>query len=172
MTLFALQGLCSGSRRYGSFNPAFETFLPLHTLYGFTYDGLTEAPNGGRGFEADLSGNRLPNSPAITANIGAQYTLPVGTGELTLRGDYYYQGSSYARVYNTAYDRLKSWDNLNISVVFENASKDMVLAAYVKNVFDDAPITDAFTNSDDTGLTTNVFTLDPRVWGLSLTKRF
>ena len=54
----------------------------------------------------------------------------------------------------------------------ENEAKDMVLSAYVKNVFDDAPITDMFTNSDDTGLTTNVFTLDPRVFAFNVTKRF
>lgn len=46
------------------------------------------------------------------------------------------------------------------------------MQAYVKNVFDDAPIVDAFTNSDDTGLTTNVFTLDPRLFAVRLTKSF
>ena len=42
----------------------------------------------------------------------------------------------------------------------------------MKNVFDDTPIVDAFTNSDDTQLTTNVFTLDPRLWGLRISKDF
>lgn len=172
MTMFALQGLCAGSKRYGSFNPDFETFLPLYSMYGFTYDALTEAPNGGRGFMADLSGNELPNSPNITANIGAQYTFPIGNWDLTVRGDYYYQGSSYSRVYNTAYDRLESWDNVNLNITLANPSSGLVVQAFVKNLLDDAPITDAFTNSDDTGLTTNVFTLDPRLWGISITKRF
>ncbi len=39
-------------------------------------------------------------------------------------------------------------------------------------VFDDAPITDSFTNSDDSLLSTNIFTLDPRIVGFSATKRF
>lgn len=172
MTLFALQGLCSGSKRYGSFNPAFETFLPLHAQYGFTYDGLTEAPNGGRGFMADLGGNELPNSPKLTANIGAQYTFTIGNWDMRFRGDYYWQDSSYARIYNTEYDRLKSWDNANLSVSFENRNQDLIISAYVKNVFDDSPITDMFTNSDDTGLTANVFTLDPRLFAFSIQKRF
>ena len=47
-----------------------------------------------------------------------------------------------------------------------------VVEGYVKNVFDDAPIVDAFTNSDDTLLTTNVFTLDPGIWGLSVRAAF
>lgn len=172
MTMWALQGLCAGSKRYGSFNPEFDTFLKLHEIYNFTYDALTEAPNGGRGFMANLGGNELPNSPNWTANIGAQYSFYIEGWDLTVRGDYYRQSESYARIYNTEYDRIKSWDSVNISVVLENSSKDLVLSAYVKNVFDDAPITDMFTNSDDTGLTANVFTLDPRFVGVNISKRF
>ena len=171
-TLFALQGLCAGSKRYGSFNPAFETFLPLYNYYGFTYDGLTEAPNGGRGFMADLGGNELPNSPNWTVNFGAQYTFLVGGWDLTVRGDYYWQDRSYARIFNTEYDQLKAWDNANISVSLGNEAQDLVFSAYVKNVFDKTPITDMFTNSDDTGLTANVFTLDPRLVAFSVSKRF
>jgi len=43
---------------------------------------------------------------------------------------------------------------------------------YIKNVFNKTPITDAFINSDDSGLTANVFTLDPRIIGFSMTKKF
>jgi len=49
---------------------------------------------------------------------------------------------------------------------------DLTFEAYVKNVFNSTPLTDAFLNSDDTGLTTNVFTLDPRIIGFSIAKRF
>ena len=43
---------------------------------------------------------------------------------------------------------------------------------YVQNVIHETPITGSFLNTDDSGLTTNVFTLDPRLVGVSLTKRF
>jgi outer membrane receptor protein involved in Fe transport len=169
---YAISALCAGSSRFGTFNPDFPSSLPFWAFYGFTYDPLTEAPNGGRGFEADLSGNELPNSPNWTANIGAQYTWFMGNWDLTLRGDYYRQGESFFRVYNTEYDRLEGWDNVNLSVKLEDKGRGLSLQAYVKNVFDDAPIVDAFTNSDDTGLTTNVFTLDPRLFAVRLTKTF
>jgi outer membrane receptor protein involved in Fe transport len=168
----ALSALCAGSSRFGTFNPNFASILPFWAWYDFTYDPLTEAPNGGRGFEADLGGNELPNSPNWTANIGAQYSWFLGDWDLTLRGDYYRQGESFFRVYNTEYDRLEGWDNLNLSVSLTNEARGLKLQAYVKNVFDDAPIVDAFTNSDDTGLTTNVFTLDPRLFAVRLTKSF
>jgi outer membrane receptor protein involved in Fe transport len=92
--------------------------------------------------------------------------------ELTLRGDYYRQGKSWARVYNTAIDRLKAWDNSNISVTLDRPESGFAMQVYVKNLFNKTPITDAFINSDDSGLTTNVFTLDPRVIGFNVTKSF
>jgi outer membrane receptor protein involved in Fe transport len=168
----AISALCAGSSRYGTFNPDFTSQLPFWAFYGFEYDPLTEAPNGGRGFEADLSGNELPNSPNWTVNIGTQYTWFLGDWDVTVRGDYYRQGESYFRIYNTEYDRLEGWDNVNLSIAVEDAQRGLMLQAYVKNVFDDAPIVDAFTNSDDTGLTTNVFTLDPRLIAVRLTKTF
>src|SRR3546814_20064556 len=92
---------------------------PISTLTytRFPYPTLFRS-NGGRGFFADLGGNELPNSPRLTFNLGAQYTAFIDGGdwELTFRGDYYRQSKSFARVYNTEYDRLKAWDNLNLAV--------------------------------------------------------
>ena len=141
-------------------------------MYGFTYNPFTDAPNAGKGFAADLSGNELPNAPRWTANIGAQYTWFVGAWEATLRGDYYRQADSYFRVYNTEYDRIKGWGNANLSLSIDNVETGLSIGAYVKNVFDDDSIVDAFTNSDDSMLTTNVFILDPRIYGFSVTKSF
>ena len=89
-----------------------------------------------------------------------------------MRADQYWQSSSYARVYNTEYDKIRSWDNTNLSVEVQIPSKNLAVRAYVKNVFDKSPIVDAFTNSDDSGLTTNVFTLDPRIVAISVSLRF
>jgi outer membrane receptor protein involved in Fe transport len=168
----ALSALCGGAARVGTFDPAFPANTPFYNLFGITYNPLVDAPNGGRGFAADLSGNELPNAPRVTANVGAQYTWNIRDWDVTLRGDYYRQSSSYFRVYNTEYDRLKGWGSANLTVSIDNAATGLSAQFYVKNLFDDAPIVDAFTNSDDSMLTTNVFTLDPRVMGLSVSKRF
>ena len=110
----------------------------------------------------------------LTFNIGAQYTFFIegGDWELTFRGDYYRQSKSYARIYNTTYDRLKAWDNANLAVTLTRPESGFAMQLYVKNLVDDAPITDFFTNADDTGLSTNVFTMDPRIIGFSVTKKF
>lgn len=158
-------------------NGLFGGFLlpgsPYSDRLGFTYDPEVDGPNGGRGFMADLGGNELPNAPRITFNLGTQYTLPLRANwDLTLRGDYYRQGKSYARVYNTEVDKLRAWNNINLSFTLENLSSQVAIQLYVKNLLDAAPITDAFVNSDDTGAGSNVFTLDPRIIGLSISKRF
>ena len=187
----ALATLCPGASRVGGWNPAVPTRGPnFASLYGITYDpfapynpatvglninqGGSGAPNGGRGFYADLSGNELPNAPRWTGNIGAQYTVFIDSGawELTLRGDYYRQSKSYARVYNTEYDRLRAWDNVNAALTLRRPESGLTFQLYVKNLLDSTPITGFFTNSDDTGLTTNVFTLDPRIFGFNISKKF
>ncbi len=172
--LQALSALCGGTKGMGTFNPAIPDVVRLDQFFGFTYNPLTDAPNGGRGFYADLEGNELPNAPRTTINVGAQYTffLDGGDWELTFRGDYYRQSSSFARVYNTQYDRLKGWDNANLAVTLERPKDDLVFQFYMKNVFNKTPITDFFTNSDDAGLSTNVFTTDPRIFGFSVSKKF
>ncbi len=171
----AIWSLCSGSARYGSFTPEIEAppWYRWDLYYGVDpYNPLTDAPNGGRGFAADLSGNELPNAPHFTINLGMEHTIPIQDWDLTLRADYYRQSESYARVYNTGYDRLKAWSNLNASVSLSNPNSELYMQLYVKNIFDDSPITDLFTNSDDSGLTTNVFTLEPRIVGFNISKGF
>jgi iron complex outermembrane receptor protein len=129
--------------------------------------------HGGAGISKQLGGNELPNSPHWTANVGAQYTLDMEAWKLTLRGDAYWQSQSWARVYNSdPYDKLHGWYNLNLSAWLEFPDQQLKVEFYVKNVLDKSPITDAFLNSDDAALTTNVFTLDPRLIGLSVRKEF
>ena len=140
---------------------------------GIHYNPLTDAPNGGAGFFADLSGNELPNAPHWTVSLGAQYGMNLGPQwRLTSRVDWYWQGESFARVYNTEYDRLSAWNNTNLSLWATHESWGLTVEAYVKNVFDESPITGTFLNADDSALSTNVFTLDPRLFGLSLRKEF
>ncbi|CAN5119469.1 TonB-dependent receptor [soil metagenome] len=121
----------------------------------------------------DLSGNELPNSPHLTASVGAQYTWDFQSGwSATLRGDYYRQSKQFTRVYNTAYDQLKSWNNANITLKIEKPEWGLQVDAYVKNLTNKTPITDAYTTDDSSGLFTNLITLEPRLYGVSIQKSF
>jgi iron complex outermembrane receptor protein len=164
----SLSRFCPG----GTFNTKSYSFELIKGA-DILFDSLTDAPNGGAGFMADLGGKELPSAPRYTVSLGGQQTIPLRGGwDITGRVDWYWQDQSYARVYNTEYDRLKAWTNTSLSLWVSQPSLGIRIEAYVKNVFDETPITGTFLGSDDTALPTNVFTLDPRLVGVSFTKQF
>ncbi|SDX76369.1 TonB-dependent Receptor Plug Domain [Lysobacter enzymogenes] len=145
---------------------------PYAGVYGFTYDPAKDGPNGGAGFAKNIGGNELPNAPHITVSLSPQYTFMTGRGDFTLRADLYYQGASWARVYQDKIDRLHDWGNVNVSLTWRDIESDLAVQLYVKNALGGKAITGTFLNSDDTGLTSNVFLQDPRIIGLTVSKGF
>jgi iron complex outermembrane receptor protein len=153
-------------------NPAGYSFSPngIPTQYpGF--DPLA-APNNGEGFSKNLSGNQLPNAPRLTTSLTGEYTMPVSDDwAATFHTDFYWQSQSWARIFNdNPYDKIHGYSNVNVSLIL-NSSNGWQVMAYVKNVFDTTAITGDFLNSDDSGLTTNVFLTDPRLFGVRVTKQ-
>jgi iron complex outermembrane receptor protein len=149
--------------------------LPLEPKWaGYAGFNPASAPNNGEGFAKDLSGNELPNAPHFTATLTADYTAPLrGDWLLTLHGDLYYQSEAWTRIFNMeGYDKLKAYTNVNLAAIFANEEAGWNVMAYVKNVMDRDSITGAFLNSDDTGLTTNIFLTEPRLYGLRVSKTF
>ena len=143
------------------------------TISGYAGFDPSMAPNNGEGFSKNLSGNELPNAPPFTVSVGAQYTLPLTTDWAgTLREDFYWQDDSWARVFNdNPYDRLRGYTNLNLTLIFTNQDGWQVML-YDKNVFNTTAITGTFLNSDDSGLTTNIFLTDPKLIGIRVTKNW
>jgi len=147
-------------------------FGPNNPYPGF--DPTQPAINNGEGFAKDLSGHELPNAPHYTVTVTADYTVPLPNDWLmTLHGDFYEQSEAWTRIFNTpGYDKLKAYNNVNLAAIFSNEDAGWKVMAYVKNVFDKDNITGAFLNSDDSGLTTNVFLNEPRLYGLRVTKEW
>jgi outer membrane receptor protein involved in Fe transport len=131
------------------------------------------APNNGAGFSKDLSGNELPNAPPFTISAGAQYTMPLSSDWAgTLRADYYWQDYSWGRVLNdNPYDRIRGYTNVNLTLIL-TSQNGWQLMLYDKNVFNTTAITGTFLNTDDSGLTTNVFLTDPKLIGIRDTKNW
>ena len=129
--------------------------------------------NDGDGIAKDLSGNELPNAPNWTATLSGDYVIPLSFDwSMTLHTDLYWQSDSWWRVFDDhEYNRLEGYFTMNVAAIVGSDS-GWSLMAYVKNVTNNTALTGAFLNSDDTGLTTNVFLTEPRLYGLRLTKRF
>jgi outer membrane receptor protein involved in Fe transport len=164
--------------QYGAFAFGGPADIPIgqYPLGWVNYPGFNPAtaPNHGEGFYKDLSGHELPNAPHFTATITADYTIPLPSNWLmTLHTDLYRQSEAWTRVFNMpGYDKLKAYTNVNLAAIFTNEDAGWKVMAYVKNVFNRDSITGAFLNSDDTGLTTNVFLTEPRLYGLRVTKEW
>ncbi len=142
-------------------------------ISGYAGYDPNSAPNNGEGFSKNLGGNELPGAPPFTVSFSADYSLPLTSDwAATIRGDYYWQDYSWARVFNdNPYDRLRGYTNVNVALILTNQNGWQVMG-YVKNVFNVTDITGDFLNSDDSGLTTNVFLTDPRLIGVRVTKNW
>ncbi len=141
-----------------------------NTYNGFDYGPV---PNNGEGFAKPLGGNELPNAPHFTVSLSGEYTLPLSEDwAATLHSDFYWQSQSWARIFNDRpYDKIRGYSNVNLALILTSASGWQVMG-YLKNVFDTTAITGTFLNSDDSGLTTNIFLTDPRLFGVRVTKNW
>ena len=136
-------------------------------------NGMGLPPNNGEGFEKPVGSNELPNAPHFTLSLTGDYTMPVSANwAATLHGDFYWQSQSWARVFNDRpYDKIRGYSTSNVALILTDASGWQVMG-YVKNIFNATAITGDFLNSDDSGLTTNIFLTDPRLYGVRITKHF
>ena len=153
-----------GSSAIGICQGAFATGGPLAGI-------VTINPSAG--IPANIGGNKLPNSPEWTVAVGAQYHWDLG-GDWGLipRADFYYQAKSYARIFNAVNDRLDSYTNVNLSLIFDNPKSGWNVQAFIKNVANKTVVTDQYQTDDTSGLFTNIFLTEPRTYGLSVTKQF
>jgi outer membrane receptor protein involved in Fe transport len=125
------------------------------------------------GVPAQLAGNELPNAPHWTVSLGAQYEFDLGGGwAATPRVDFYYQAKSFARIFNAINDKLDSYTNTNVSLIFANAKDGWRVQAYVKNLTKETVVTDHYQTDDTSGLFTNIFLTEPRTYGVAVTKEF
>jgi len=121
----------------------------------------------------NLRGNELPYSPQFKFNVGAEYSVPLGSDwSATLRADYSRQSSYFAREFNTVNDRIAAWGIANALLRVSAPDARIAVEGFVKNIFDTDSITNSIIESDLVGSYRNVRILDPRTYGVSATLRF
>jgi len=157
----------------GALTPAALAPLPAAGLCGSAALNAGFGLNPSAGVPVNLDGNQLPGAPEWTLSVGAQYTLTLGKDwDATVRADYYRQAESYASHFNTPDYQLNSWSNYNASLIFRNTAWDLDVQLYGKNLADDDVIVGLSVQSEQLGLTRGVQLLEPRLFGLAITKRW
>ncbi|WP_205480860.1 TonB-dependent receptor [Sphingomonas arenae] len=125
------------------------------------------------GIEQDLTGNELPQSPNFKFSAGAQYTIRLGGGmTLVPRADFAWTGKYYARSFNRPIDRVDGYEVVNAQIQLNGADERWFARAFVTNLTKNDAITGQYVGDQSSGLYTNVFTLEPRVFGVGAGVKF
>jgi outer membrane receptor protein involved in Fe transport len=163
-------GLCTGAfaGQEAAFGVGDVTYVDSNgetqTIGGLTpFDGEAK----------DLEGNTIPGAPDATLSVGAEYTWEAlfgGAWNARIRSDYYYQAESFSRVWNTGGDQLDSWSNLNLALQFYNDENGLEFEVFGKNITDEEVITGRYLTDDSSGLFSNIFLTEPRLYGVRVRK--
>jgi hypothetical protein len=166
-----------GTNSFGAFSlcGALGSFIHANTPAG-TY--LFDAGAGGGfflpgGVERNLKGNELANSPNFKFSVGAQYDIKTNSGwTITPRADLYFTGNAWGSNFNTVRDRIKSYEIVSTQLTVSGPEDKFYARAFVSNLFNSQAITGKYITDPSSGLFTNIYTLDPRTYGVAVGFRF
>lgn len=121
------------------------------------------------GVEVNLKGNRLPQAPEFKASMGAQYTYEFGNGmTLVPRADIAMTGTQYGNIFNGGVNRIAPFVQANAQVQLNGPNDRWFVRGFVQNIFDSNSVTGLYVTDASSGLYSNIFTLDPRRYGLAV----
>jgi outer membrane receptor protein involved in Fe transport len=125
------------------------------------------------GVPISLAGNSLPQAPNYKFSAGAQHTTDFSNGmNLVLRGDLAYTGEYFARSFNRPIDKIKGYAIINLSAQLNAQDDRWFVRGFVQNLTGNNAITGEYLTDASTGLFTNIFTLEPRRYGISAGFKF
>ncbi|MFZ5724824.1 MAG: TonB-dependent receptor [Pseudomonadota bacterium] len=125
------------------------------------------------GVPVNIRGNKLPQAPNVKFSAGVQYTHNFANDmSLTPRLDVTYTGDSYGNIFNGRVNEINGYAQVNAQIQLNGADKKWFVKAFVSNIFDSQPVTGLYVTDQSSGLFTNVFTLDPRRYGIAAGFKF
>ena len=121
------------------------------------------------GIQVNLRGNKLPQAPTMKASAGIQYTAEFDNGmTLVPRFDITLTGEQYGNVFNGPINRLEPYVQANAQIQLNSADESWFVRGFVQNIFDSDSVTGLYVTDASSGLFTNIFTLDPRRYGVAV----
>ncbi|MCB2085228.1 MAG: TonB-dependent receptor, partial [Sphingomonadaceae bacterium] len=100
---------------------------------------------------------------------GMQYTAEFDSGmTLVPRFDLAFTGEQYGNVFNGNVNRIKPFVQANAQIQLNAADNQWFARAFVQNIFDSNSTTGLYVTDASSGLFSNIFTLDPRRYGIAV----
>ena len=139
--------------------------------------GAGVIPTGGvtvysSGIPTNIKGNKLPGAPDYKFAAGIQYAAPMGDLTLTPRADFIYTGKSVGNIFGGVVNEVPSFTQVNAQLQLDGPNKKWFARAWIQNVFDKDSITGLYVTDQSSGNFTNVFTLEPRRYGVAVGMKF
>ncbi|MGH6993101.1 MAG: TonB-dependent receptor [Caulobacteraceae bacterium] len=166
-----IQNVSGTTTIYGFEGETQAVFGPLSFDAGLSYEhsslGQATITDPSTGLPVALGGRALPLAPTWTANVGAQYAIPLGDGRrLTPRVDYSYVSSQWATPFQRLGEYLTARNLVNAELAFSDGP--WTLTAYTTNAFNERYIV-----AVNAGVPFNLrYAGPPRQYGLRLARRF
>jgi outer membrane receptor protein involved in Fe transport len=125
------------------------------------------------GVAVNIKGNRLPQAPNYKFSVGVQYTAHLGN-DMTIvpRWDLTYTGESYGNIFNGNINRIQGYSQMNAQVQLNGANERWYLRGWIQNITDNNATTGLYVTDQSSGLFTNIFTLEPRRYGITAGFKF
>ncbi|MBY6218509.1 TonB-dependent receptor [Qipengyuania aquimaris] len=125
------------------------------------------------GVQVNLKGNKLPQAPEMKASLGVQYTAEFDNGmTLVPRFDIAFTGEQYGNVFNGPVNRIEPFVQANAQIQLNSADENWYVRGWVQNIFDSDSVTGLYVTDASSGLFSNIFTLDPRRYGIAVGAKF
>lgn len=146
---------------------------PLQALFGVNADGWLPFSVNLAGEPVNLKGKKLPQAPNYKFSAGAQYTAELSNGMvLTPRVDFAYTGDSYGNIFNGPVNKIKGYSQLNGQIQLNGEDDRWFLRGFVQNITNNNATTGLYVTDQSSGLFTNIFTLEPRRYGVAAGFKF
>jgi iron complex outermembrane receptor protein len=125
------------------------------------------------GIPKNIGGNSLPQAPQLKFSTGVQYTMNFDNGmSLVPRVDLAYTGESFGSIFNGNVNRIKGYAQANAQIQLNGTDDKWYVRGFVQNIFDSNSETGLYVTDQSSGLYTNVFTLEPRRYGIGAGFKF
>ena len=125
------------------------------------------------GVPKNIRGNTLPQAPQLKFSAGVQYTMNFDNGmSLVPRVDLAYTGESFGSIFNGNVNRIKGYAQANAQIQLNGTDDRWYVRGFVQNLFDSNSETGLYVTDQSSGLYTNVFTLEPRRYGIGAGFKF
>ena len=124
------------------------------------------------GITQNIRGNRLPNAPDFKFSAGIQYAAPVGDLTLTPRLDVVMTGETSGNIFGGTVNSIDSYWQMNAQIQLDGPDKKWFVRAFVQNALDDNAVTGLYVTDQSSGNYTNIFTLEPRRFGVAAGFKF